>query len=473
MPGTNWSTLVAELVAESGRIGHDAGELPRLWGSFDRGCRMGGTLSASAGSSRRRRRALLLAGLSIGLAPVFPIMGSGAAGATVASGGIGKINHVVVLMQENHSYDSYLGALHNEGQPASEAEPPTPNPNPLGGRPIAPFLTTTPCTVADLNHGWDATHQVIAAGMQGFTTINEDPSDATGSRTMGYYDQSTLPFYYSMANEFSVADRYFASVPGPTFPNRFYLLTGTSFGYTSNVISTYSQKTIFQALDEAPKPVSWKIYLASFQVELLFNYVNNHAAGHVFPLSQYYADAAHGNLPQVSFVESDPFGTVNTETDEHPPANVQAGEKFTHDVVYALTHSPDWSSAAMFLTYDEHGGYYDHVVPPAAVPPDNIPPMVPAGDKFNKFNQYGVRVPAMVISPYSSPHHVSHVVYDHTSILKFIETRFSIPPLTRRDAAADPMLDMFNFNQPALLNPTLARAPISPAGASTCKALHP
>jgi phospholipase C len=102
--------------------------------------------------------------------------------------------------------------------------------------------------------------------MDGFTAQNEDPTDPTGSRTMGYFDQGTLPFYYGVANEFSVADRYFASVPGPTFPNRFYLLTGTSFGYTSNVVQTYTQKTIFQSLDEATTPVSWKIYLASAQV---------------------------------------------------------------------------------------------------------------------------------------------------------------------------------------------------------------
>ncbi len=420
-----------------------------------------------------RLRGVVAVGVAMAIGPWMAGAASQAAASVPGATGIDHINHVVVLMQENHSYDSYFGALHFEGQPQSSIEPSTPNPNPLGGRPIAPFLTTDACTTADLNHSWDATHQVIAQGMQGFTTINEDPTDKTGSRTMGYYDQSTLPFYYGLANEFSIADRYFASVPGPTFPNRFYLLTGTSFGYTSNVVQTYTQKTIFQALDEAKKPVTWKIYVASFQVEELFKYVQDHTAGHVFPLSQYYADAAHGNLPQVSFVESNGFGTVNTESDEHPPANVQVGEKFTHDIIYALTHSPDWPSSAMFLTYDEHGGYYDHVVPPAAVPPDNIPPKVPAGDPFNKFNEYGVRVPAIVISPYSNPHHVSHVVYDHTSILKFIETRFSVPPLTRRDAAADPMLDMFSFSQPALLHPTLPRAPITPQGVSLCQALHP
>ena len=293
------------------------------------------------------------------------------------SAGITNINHVVVLMQENRSYDSYFSRLHFQGQPQSSVESQKPNPNPLGGPPIHPFLTTTPCTTADLDHGWDATHNEIDGGrMDGFTAQNQDPTDPTGSRTMSYYDRGTLPFYYGIANEFSIADRYFASVPGPTFPNRFYLLTGTSFGYTSNVTQAYTQKTIFQALDEAPTPASWKIYLASVQVEELFKYVQDHFAGHVFPISKYFADAANGTLPQVSFVESNPFGSVNTESDEHPPANVQVGQKFTHDIMNALVNSPDWASAAMFLTYDEHGGYYDHVSPPAAVPPDDIPPIV-------------------------------------------------------------------------------------------------
>src|SRR5689334_363790 len=160
------------------------------------------------------------------------------------SHGIDKIDHVVVLMQENRSYDSYFGPLHHQGQPDSEREPQRPNPNPLGGPPIHPFLTTTPCTTADLNHGWDGTHNEINGGrMDGFTAQNTDPSDPTGSRTMSHYDRKTLPFYYGVANEFSIADRYFASVPGPTYPNRLYLLTATSVGYVSNVNKVYTQKS--------------------------------------------------------------------------------------------------------------------------------------------------------------------------------------------------------------------------------------
>ena len=388
------------------------------------------------------------------------------------SGDITKIDHIVLLMQENRSTDSYFARLHFDNQPQASVESQKPNPNPLGGPPIHPFLTTDQCTTSDLDHGWDATHREINGGkMDGFTTANADSTDPTGSRAMGYFSRQTLPFYYDIANQFSFADRYFASVPGPTFPNRFYYLAGSSFGYVSNVTQLYDEKTIFESLENAG--VSWKIYLASAQVELLFKFVQAHAAGHVFPISQYFTDAANGTLPQVSYLESDPFGDVNHESDEHPPANVQVGQKFTHDAMDALVHSPNWSSSAFFLTYDEHGGYYDHVAPPAAVPPDDTPPMVPADDPFNQFNLLGVRVPTTVVSPYAKAHYVSHTTFDHTSILKFIETRFGLAPLTRRDAAANNMTDMFDFSHISHPNPVLADAPIDPAGVALCSQLHP
>jgi phospholipase C len=418
---------------------------------------------------RRLSIAAIVAIATLGLAPA-----ASSAPPPPPGGGITNINHVVVLMQENRSFDDYFSRLHFSGQPQASVESQAPNPNPLGGPPIHPFLRTNPCEVADLDHSWTAVHNEIDGGaMDGFTAANTDPRDPSGSRAMSYYDASTLPFYYSIANEFSFADHYFASVPGPTFPNRFYLLTGTSFGHIRNDIASYTQKTIFQSLDEAQPPVSWKIYLASFQVEELFTYVQQHAAGHIEPLSQYYIDAANGTLPQVSFLESDPFGDVNHESDEHPPVNVQVGEKLVHDLMAALVASPDWSSSAFFLTYDEHGGFYDHVTPPPAPIPDNIPPMLGPGDTPAQFNQYGVRVPTIVVSPYAKAHYVSHVVYDHTSILRFIETRFGLPALTRRDALANPMLDMFDFSHVSHPAPVLADAPIDPAGVAACQALFP
>jgi phospholipase C len=382
---------------------------------------------------------------------------------------ITKIDHIVVLMQENRSFDHYFGLLHEEGQPRSTREPRRGNPNPLNPHEkIRPFLQPNLCEVADLAHGWDATHREINGGkMNGFTAENVDPADPTGSRTMGRYDKGALPFYYALANEFAIADRYFASVPGPTFPNRFYLLAGSSFGHISNDFPPaggYPQKTIFGSLEAAH--VSWKIYLSSAQVELLFAEITKHS-DHVVPLSQYYTDAAHGTLPQVSFVESQPFGSG--ENDEHPPSNPQLGQRFTHDLITALAASPNWGSSAFFLVYDEHGGYYDHVKPPNAVPPDDIPPNGRPGQAFDR---YGVRVPALVISPWARPHSVSHTVYDHTSVLKFIETRFGLPALTRRDAAADPMLRMFDFSHMSIPHPHLPSAPIDPADVAQCTAVN-
>jgi phospholipase C len=130
--------------------------------------------------------------------------------------------------------------------------------------------------------------------------------------------------------------------------------------------------------------------------------------------------------------------------------------------------SPNWKDSALFLTYDEHGGYYDHVAPPAAPAPDNI---LPTNGAPYAFDTYGIRVPAVVVSPYSVPHFVSHVVNDHTSILAFIELRFGLAPLTARDAAANPMLEFFNWSTPAFVSPpTLKRAPIDPAHAAQCQA---
>ena len=176
-------------------------------------------------------------------------------------------------------------------------------------------------------------------------------------------------------------------------------------------------------------------------------------------MPQYYKDAAAGKLPQVAFVESDPFGDVNHESDEHPPANVQVGEKFTHDVMQALVNSPNWSSSAMFLTYDEHGGYYDHVAPPPAPKPDNIAPMLQPGDTPAAFDRYGIRVPAIVISPYARKHFVSHTVYDHTSILRFIEKRFGLPDTDESRQGRQPDARHVRLHQGVEPEAQAARAP--------------
>jgi phospholipase C len=215
------------------------------------------------------------------------------------------------------------------------------------------------------------------------------------------------------------------------------------------------------------------VYDAQFPTASFFADVKAHM-DQVQPLSQYFADAAAGTLPQVAFVEPTYIGTVTQESDEHPPANIQLGQQFTANIVDALMKSPNWSSSAFFLTYDEHGGYYDHVAPPPAPVPDGIPPMLGPADTPAAFDHYGVRVPFVVMSPFSKPHFVSHRVSDHTSILAFIERRFGLDPLTQRDAKANALLDYFDFAHPAFRKPPrLPAATIDPTKAAQCAAIQP
>jgi phospholipase C len=160
---------------------------------------------------------------------------------------------------------------------------------------------------------------------------------------------------------------------------------------------------------------------------------------------------------------------VTQEDDEHPPANPQLGQQFSAKLVNALMHSPDWSSSVFIQTWDEHGGYFDHVAPPAAPEPDGIGPIGGKG----AFDEYGVRVPLLVVSPWSRAGYVSHVVHDHTSILKTIEVRFGLPALTHRDALAAPLTEFFDFSHPTYATPRkLPAANVSAKGAAQCAALY-
>jgi phospholipase C len=399
------------------------------------------------------------------------------AGAAARAGGVGepphlsKLEHIVVLMQENRSYDHYFGALNRRGQSVAE---PAVNSRTRSAT-VAPFHQSATCEVDDLNHSWTGTHAEINQGrMNGFPMQNAVGSDPAGRRSMGYYDSSDLPFYYRLANDFGVGDRYFASVPGPTYPNRFYEMAGTTFGHTKNdppPTGGFTQPTIFGRLQEAG--VSWKVYDAQFPTASFFADVRAHM-DHVQPISQYTADAAAGTLPQVAFIEPTYVGKVTQESDEHPPANIQVGQQFTASVVRALMTSPNWSTSAFLLTWDEHGGYYDHVAPPVAPKPDDIAPVLGPTDTRAAFDRYGVRVPFVAISPFSKPHFVSHRVSDHTSILRLIEQRFQLQPLTRRDARANNLLEYFDFANPHFRTPPiLPAATIDQPKAAQCLALHP
>src|SRR5438105_4102843 len=401
-----------------------------------------------------------------------------AAGGRAAAGEVSRIEHVVVLMQDNRIFEQYFGQLKEyapnldvESEPADASNPDPTNPD---GPPIVAFHQTNLCEVADLDHSWNGTHREFDGGaMDGFTRQNVAAKDPTGSRAMGYYTEQELPFYYALFSTFAIGDRYFAPTLTRTIPNRLYLLAGTSFGHIENDLpkaaAEFSQRSIFNLLDEGG--VSWKVYYSDLAVANEFAYVRNDAKTHVVPIAQYFADAQAGSLPQVAFIDPKFGGSKNAHTDEHPPSNVQVGEKFSADVINALFGSPDWGSAALFLTYDEHGGYYDHVAPPSAPAPDDAPPPLKGTDEAAGFDHYGVRVPVVVVSPFARRSFVSHVAHDHTSILRFIETRFGLPSLTARDAAADPMYEFFTFQHPNLSVPSLPDAPLDLNQIITCQKL--
>jgi phospholipase C len=393
-----------------------------------------------------------------------------------------SIDHIVLLMQENRSFDHYLGQL-KAFDPTLDVEPQPPdfsNPNPSGGPAIPIHHKTLLCDVEDVTHSWPNTHlQWNNGAMDGFATTNSVAGvEPSGRRAMGYYTEQEIPFYYALYSTFAQGDRFFSSLLGPTFPNRFYFMAGTSWVDTSQPYAETTNrivgvdapadqmkgKSIFELLDAAG--ISWKVYVSQPPISFAneFAYVRNRIPPAVVPIADYFADAAAGTLPQVAYV--DPiftgFGaTKNVAQDEHPPSNVQVGEKFTADVVNALMDSPNWSSSAFILTYDEHGGYYDHVPPPPAPLPDEHPPQ-PDHAVFGTFDRYGIRIPTVVVSPFAKSHYVSHNVYDLTSTLAFIELRFGLPPLTNRDANADPMLDFFDFeNPPFMTPPELPAAPVN------------
>jgi phospholipase C len=385
------------------------------------------------------------------------------------------VDHIVVLMQENRSFDHYLGQLARRRRGFDGPRRRASNPNPEGGPPIRRFHEHSYCEVADLDHSWNASHRQWNGGaMDGFTTTNVDPGDPTGSRTMGYYTARDLPFYYGLLRRFATADRFFCSLLGPTYPNRFYLLAGTSFGHIRNdfpsATDPFAQRSVFDLLDEAG--IAWKVYYSQIAFAVLFEHVRDQDAAKLVPIDEYFADAKAGTLPPVAWVDPVFFGEVNEENDEHPPANVQVGQAFTERVVRAFMASPAWSRGVLFLTYDEHGGFWDHVPPPPACVPDDVAPNLKPGDTAAAFDRYGFRVPMVAISPFSRRRFVSHTVYDLTSVLRFVETRFDLPALTRRDANADPMLELFDFRRPRFRRPPrLPRARIDQRRRRECDAL--
>jgi phospholipase C len=371
-------------------------------------------------------------------------------------GGDIPIEHVILVMQENRSFDHYFGRLPAAGHTDVDGIPVNAsNPDALN-QPVYAFHTTQYC-IDDVAHSWNASHLQYNGGLNDQFVITNNPN---GERAMGYMEESDLPFYYGLAKTFAIGDRFFCSVLGPTYPNRFFYLAATSDGRINNQLVAFTRDSIFDRLDDAG--VSHKIYASQLAFGLLLGQQQH-------TLAEFFADAAAGTLPQVSYVDPAFFG--EEQNDEHPPSNPQRGQQLLETIYDAVLASPNWPSTALLITYDEHGGFYDHVPPPPACIPDDVPPQLGPSSFVAEFDRLGFRVPLIAISPYSKPGYVSHEVYDLTSILRFLELMFDLPALTRRDANAIPITDLFDFTQTPLLNPPAQPAAvIDPIQDALCNA---
>jgi phospholipase C len=346
---------------------------------------------------------------------------------------------VVIVMLENHSFDNVLGMLgRGDGfRLGRDGRPTAVNPGPDGTL-VRAFPMPTPCQLpGQPSNAWNVGHRAFDHGrMDGFVTSGSGPV------AMGYFTEEDLPFTYALARTFPISDRYFSSVMAQTFPNRRFLLAGTALGLIDDRFprALPPRGTIFDLLNA--HGITWRDYYSSLPTAGVFiSLLGRPDIGpRLVHIDQFFEDAATGRLPQVAIVDPD-----FAKSSEENPQDVRFGDQFLAKVVHALVSGPGWRSTVMFWTYDEAGGYYDHVPPPPAVPPDNIPPMLRPGDVPGGFDRYGFRVPFGVVSPFARRNYVSHVVADHTSILRFVETKWNLPVLTRRDGAASDLGDCFDF----------------------------
>ncbi len=355
-----------------------------------------------------RRRALRTLGLvaGAGIAADAGVLTVERVTASALSSQPNPIQHVLVACQENRSFDNYFGYYPNAGKFGVPANYSQPDGN---GGTATPSHTIFPFT-SDISHTWQTIHNEWDKGrMDGFYT-------ADGSDALSYYDGSDLQYYYGVAGAFTLCGNYFCSVLGPTVPNRLSLVSATCGGYTLDSLGGggVDWPTIADLLDA--HKITWKCYnlglglgsnpsLEHFNGLTFFQKWQNDSRLQ-FSEDDYHNDLNNGTLPQVSFLITEDL------ISEHPPADIQWGQQKMADVIAKLMASSAWQSSALFLTYDEGGGFFDHVAPP-------------------QLDAYGLgfRVPMLVVSPYARRGYISGQVYEHASILKFIERRFGLPTL--------------------------------------------
>ena len=416
--------------------------------------------------------------------------------------GMTALNHIIYMIEENRSFDTYFGQLETyrvmQGLPAngidgippdgttpcasaSPSTPPNADPNhpcmPINLRnnsyhdTIPMFHLKTMC-IENTSNAWYESHQNFnlfnlssdTPTMDGFAwSAGGDAAfiqeqDVDGKRAMGFYDWNDLIYHYFMATQFATSDRWFSPGPMETEPNKMYEVAATSVGHAHSPSGSVNAKTIFELLENAH--ISWKVYYTRQPSDAILSFFQPFASQHsanIQPIANYFTDLANGTLPQVAMIEP----AFSGGQDEHPGLgnNIQVGVAESAKYINALMSSQYWKDSAFILTFDESGGLFDHVPPPTqGVPnPDGIPPQdlftSPPADPPGDFTRYGFRVPLIVVSPFARKNYVSHTVTDATSILRFIEVRFGLPTLTKRDAVAIDMTEFFNWKNPPWTTP--------------------
>ncbi len=397
------------------------------------------------------------------------------------------IDHVVVLMLENRSFDCMLGGLYpdrpefdgltlgernvwHKPDGTTQIVPVWSDPSVTAGTVVIPdpdpgeLFADIDMQLQGLND--DGSPNTGPASMGGFVDnyMRQQKADKPfdPSAVMHYFTPDQVPVISELARSFGVSDRWFASAPCQTWPNRFFAHTGTANGYVNNSPPRfpYEMESVFNRLSEAGR--RWAIYFHDFPqtatlARLWLSGDNFRRFGDHFEL-----DARNGTLPAYSFIEpryfTDPL-LGHIPNDEHPPHNVALGEQLIATVYNAVRSGKNWARTLLIITYDEHGGCFDHVVPPAATPPGGDNP-----DGF-AFDRFGVRVPAIIISPHIAMGSIlrapGDVPFDHTSIIATLHALFGIGQLTPRDAAAPSITDVLN---PLVINngPDSVTAPQPP-----------
>lgn len=350
------------------------------------------------------------------------------------AGNLARIKHIVVLMMENRSFDHMLGYLSLEGGRADidGLQESFANMH-LGRRYAVHHLQGSALGQGQSpGHGGADVARQLAGHNGGFVDDYAlgHPDDADPGLVMGYYNASQLPVYDFLAAQFCVCDRWFSSVPGATWPNRLYAMSGRAAGSKDNIaVPLYSNASFLRHLDRAH--VSWKFYSERKPWTLALTDEQYRSSENYEPFGGpqwrygFVGDALAGTLPSVAWIDPHFFAD-----DDHPPADLRAGQALVARVYQALSRGPGWQETLLILCYDEHGGFYDHVVPG------------PAADADPAFRQYGLRVPALLVCPWVAAASVYHGVLDHTSIIKTILARFcdgvagTLPDMGPRVAAA-------------------------------------